>query len=169
VALSDAVSSFSPVPPSINWPNDIMAGSKKLAGVLTEAVSDSRQIEFVILGIGVNVNYALESMPPEIRELATSLSILASQSISREDFLRRLIQDLDRCYAILQEEGFAVLAPQWDARFGLRGRSVRVVMTDGAIAGRAVGIDADGLLILEGTGGRQRIVAGDVIPVEDEN
>jgi BirA family biotin operon repressor/biotin-[acetyl-CoA-carboxylase] ligase len=145
-----------------------MAGGKKLAGVLTEAVSDLRHIEFVILGIGVNLNYTRESMPPEIRERATSVSILAGQTISREDFLRRLIHDLDRCYASLEEEGLVSLAPRWDARFGLRGRAVRVVMTDGVIEGRAVGIDADGLLVLEGTGGRRRIVAGDVIPLDEE-
>jgi BirA family biotin operon repressor/biotin-[acetyl-CoA-carboxylase] ligase len=169
VALSDAVAGFSRVPPVIKWPNDILAGGKKLAGVLTEAVSDSRKIQFVILGIGVNLNYALEAMPPEIRRRATSLSLLAGQSVSREDFLRRLIQDLDRCYAILEEQGFAPLAPRWDLRFGLRGRAVRVEMTDGAITGRALGIDADGLLIVESAGERHRIVAGDVIPVEDGN
>jgi BirA family biotin operon repressor/biotin-[acetyl-CoA-carboxylase] ligase len=167
IALSDAIARFSPVSPAIKWPNDILAGGKKLAGVLTEAVCDSRKVEYVILGIGVNVNYALEAMPVEIRERATSLSILAAQRISREDFLRRLIQDLDRCYAVLEEQGFAALAPQWDARFGLRGRAVRVEMTDRVIAGRALGIDADGLLVIESAAGRQRIIAGDVIPVDD--
>jgi BirA family biotin operon repressor/biotin-[acetyl-CoA-carboxylase] ligase len=168
VALSDTVAGFSPAPPAIKWPNDILAGGKKLAGVLTEAVSDSRKIEFVILGIGVNINYDPESMPPEIRQRATSLSELAGQRVSREDFLRRLIQDLDRCYAILEADGFAALAPRWDARFGLRGRSVRVEMTDGNIAGRAVGIDEEGLLIVESSAGRRRIVAGDVIPVDEQ-
>ena len=107
-------------------------------------------------------------MPPEIRERATSLSVLAGKSVSREDFLRRLLQDLDRCYGILEETGFAALAPRWDARFGLRGRRVRVEMTDRTIIGRAIGIDADGALIIESPDGRrQRIVAGDVIPVEE--
>jgi BirA family biotin operon repressor/biotin-[acetyl-CoA-carboxylase] ligase len=168
VALSDAIAGFSPVPPAIKWPNDVLAGGKKLAGVLTEAVSDARKVDFVILGIGVNVNYALAAMPAEIRERATSLSALAGRTISREDFLRRLIQDLDRCYAILEEEGFAALAPQWDARFSLRGRSVRVEMTDRSVTGRALGLDADGFLLVESAGARQRIVAGDVIPMDDE-
>jgi BirA family biotin operon repressor/biotin-[acetyl-CoA-carboxylase] ligase len=167
VALSEAIASFSPVPPEIKWPNDILAGRKKLAGVLTEAVSDARRVEFVVLGIGVNVNYAQEAMPGEIRDRATSLSLLAGRGISREDFLRRLIQDLDRCYAVLEEQGFAVLAPRWDARFGLRGRAVRVEMTDRSIVGRALGIDPEGLLIIESGGAPQRIVAGDVIPVDD--
>lgn len=168
VALADAIESFGPVAPVIKWPNDILAGDKKLAGVLTEAVSNSQRVEFVILGIGVNLNFPLDSMPPEIRERATSLSALAGKSVSREGFLRRLLQDLDRCYGILEETGFAALAPRWDARFGLRGRRVRVEMTDRTIIGRAIGIDADGALIIElPDGGRQRIVAGDVIPVEE--
>jgi BirA family biotin operon repressor/biotin-[acetyl-CoA-carboxylase] ligase len=169
VALSETIASFSPVSPTIKWPNDILAGGKKLAGVLTEAVSDARQIDFVVLGIGVNLNYSLEAMPAEIRERATSLSILTGQRINREDFSRRLIQALDRCYGILEAEGFAALAPLWDARFGLRGRAVRVEMIDGSITGRALGIDADGLLIVECGGALQRIVAGDVIPLDDEN
>lgn len=167
VALSEAITEFSPVPALIKWPNDILVGGKKLAGVLTEAISDARRIEFVILGIGVNVNYAPEAMPREIRESATSLAALAGRRINREDFLRRLIQDLDRCYAILQEDGFAALAPQWDARFGLKGRAVRIDMTDRSITGRVLGIDADGLLIVESGGGRERIVAGDVVPLDE--
>jgi BirA family biotin operon repressor/biotin-[acetyl-CoA-carboxylase] ligase len=167
VALADAIESFGPAAPAIKWPNDILVGGKKLAGVLTEAVSNAQQVEFVILGIGVNVNFPLDSMPPELRERATSLSVLAGKSLSREGFLRRLIQDLDRCYGILEETGFAALAPRWDARFGQRGQRVRVEMTDRTINGRAIGIDADGALVIESPdGGCQRIVAGDVIPVD---
>jgi BirA family biotin operon repressor/biotin-[acetyl-CoA-carboxylase] ligase len=168
VALADAVEGFGAAAPTIKWPNDILAGGKKLAGVLTEAVSHSQRIEFVILGIGVNLNFPRELMPPEIRERATSLSVLAGRTISREAFLRRLIQDLDRCYGILEETGFASLAARWDERFGLRGRRVRVEMTDRAVVGHAVGLDADGaLLVAISDGGRERIVAGDVIPLED--
>ncbi|HEX2226880.1 MAG TPA: biotin--[acetyl-CoA-carboxylase] ligase, partial [Candidatus Binatia bacterium] len=169
VALSDAIASFSTIPPSIKWPNDILASGKKLAGVLTEAVSDARKIEFVVVGIGINLNYSFAAMPIEIRDRATSLSILVGHPISREEFSRRLIQDLDRCYAVLEEQGFAALAPLWDERFGLRGRAVRVEMGDRSISGRAVGIDSDGLLIIESGGARERIVAGDVIPLDDRS
>ncbi len=167
VALTEAIAAFSPVPAAIKWPNDILAGGKKLAGVLTEAVADARQVQWVILGIGVNLNYTLQTMPQEIRERATSLSILAGRRISREDFLRRLIQDLDRCYAILEDQGFPALAPKWDARFDLRGRNVRVDMTDRSMVGRALGIDPDGLLIIESSGRLERIVAGDVIALDE--
>jgi BirA family biotin operon repressor/biotin-[acetyl-CoA-carboxylase] ligase len=168
VALSDAVAQFSPITPAIKWPNDILAGGKKLAGVLTEAVSNAQRLEFVILGIGVNINYQRTNMPVEIRRGATSLAILAGRELRREAFLIRLIQDLDRCYAVLEERGFAALAPQWDARFSLRGRAVRVKMTDRTITGRAIGIDSDGFLMVESSGVCERIIAGDVIPLDDE-
>jgi BirA family biotin operon repressor/biotin-[acetyl-CoA-carboxylase] ligase len=107
-------------------------------------------------------------MPETIRERATSLLILAGETISREALLRRLIQDLDRCYGILEESGFDSIAARWESRFGLRGRRVRVEMAGHVISGRAKGIDRDGALIVEKDDGeRQRIVAGDVIPVED--
>jgi BirA family biotin operon repressor/biotin-[acetyl-CoA-carboxylase] ligase len=167
VALSEAITAFSPVVPEIKWPNDILVSGKKLAGVLTEAVSDARKIDFIIVGIGVNVNYSVEFMAPEIRARATSLALLAGHTVQREAFLRRLIHDLDRCYAILEEKGFAALAPLWDARFGLRGRAVRVEMTNGSVCGRALGIDAEGMLIVESGGEHRRIIAGDVIPLDD--
>ena len=168
VALADAIASFIPSPPTIKWPNDILVDGRKLAGILTESSSDSDRIDFVILGIGVNLNFPRELMPDEIRERATSLVSLTQKNVSREAFVRRLIQDLDRCYGELEESGFEYLAQRWEARFGLKGRRVKVEMVDQALRGKAKGIDRDGALILENDAGEfQRIVAGDVIPLED--
>jgi BirA family biotin operon repressor/biotin-[acetyl-CoA-carboxylase] ligase len=168
VALADALAAFIPVVPAIKWPNDILAGGRKLAGILTESACHAERIDFVILGIGVNINYRVESMPDAIRKRATSMISLAGASASRESVLRRLIQDLDRCYGELEEKGFQALAPRWEARFELRGKKVRVEMTDRIIIGTARGIDRDGALLLEDSRGNlQRVVAGDVVPVED--
>lgn len=168
VALADAVAAFSPEPPVIKWPNDILVDGKKLAGILTESACDSERIEFVILGIGVNVNFPRRLMPAAIRERATSLMEVAGKPVDRERFLRRLIQDLDRCYGTLEESGFAALAPRWQARFGLRGKRVRVEAASGALIGTAVGIDRDGaLLVADERGALRRVVAGDVTALED--
>jgi BirA family biotin operon repressor/biotin-[acetyl-CoA-carboxylase] ligase len=168
VALADTIASFIRTPPTIKWPNDILVGGKKLAGVLTESSCNSERIEFVILGIGVNLNYPVASMPEVIRERATSIVSLTKKNVSREAFMRRLIQDLDRCYGELEEVGFNSLATRWEAVFGLRGKKVRVEMAEQIMIGTAQGIDKDGALILEDERGeRQRIVAGDVVPVEE--
>ena len=169
VALADTVASFMSLPVLIKWPNDILVNGKKLAGILTEASSTSERIDFVILGIGINLNFPEKLMPEAIRQRATSLLIATQNNIRREVFLRRLIQDLDRCYGILEETGFGAIRPRWEARFGLRDRRVRVDMIDGATFGRARGIDRDGALIVETDNGKfQRVIAGDVIPMEDK-
>lgn len=166
VALADAVAQFSVEPPAIKWPNDILVRGKKLAGILTESSVTSERINYVILGIGVNVNYACALMPEAIRGRATSLMECAGQIVSREAFLGRLIQDLERCYGILGEAGFDRIAQRWESYFSLRGKPVRIETGDGAVAGIAKGIDKDGALLIEIEGGQfHRILAGDVVPL----
>src|SRR6266498_4024146 len=165
VALSDTIASFIGTPPNIKWPNAILVGGKKLAGVLTESSCDSERIEFVILGIGVNLNYAVPLMPEVIRERATSIVTLTQNNVSREAFVRRLIQDLDRCYGELEEVGFDSLALRWEALFELRGKKLRVEMTDHIMIGTAKGIDRDCALILEDQREeRPRLVPGPLLP-----
>lgn len=168
VALADTIASLVSEPPTIKWPNDILLQGKKLAGILTESSCDAKRIEFVILGIGVNLNFPRERMPASIRDRATSLMEVEGKSFSRENFLRRLIQDLDRCYGILEDFGFDAIAPRWQARFGFKGKAVRVEMGGDVLIGQAVGIDHDGALLVEDDRGeRQRVVAGDVTAIED--
>jgi BirA family transcriptional regulator, biotin operon repressor / biotin---[acetyl-CoA-carboxylase] ligase len=166
VALAETLQSFLPVAPSIKWPNDITVKGKKLAGILTEVNCGTESVEFVILGIGVNVNYPVDLMPEEIRQRATSVLAECQNKVSREDLLWRLIQDLDRCYGEIEENGFAPLVPRWEAYFGWRGQRVRIELLDQVVFGLAKGIDHDGALLLEDEDGRlQRVIAGDVSSV----
>jgi BirA family biotin operon repressor/biotin-[acetyl-CoA-carboxylase] ligase len=168
VAVAEAVDAFSPRPSVIKWPNDILIDGRKLAGILVEASSTADRVEYLILGIGINLNFPLEAMPPDIRGRATSLLALRQQGVHREAFLRRLIQDLDRCYGTLEDCGFGAIAPRWQSRFGLKGQRVRVEVGDEIFFGTATGIDPQGALILRGEDGKlQRVVAGDVIPSPD--
>ena len=168
VALVETVGRFIPQSATIKWPNDILVNKKKLAGILAEVECHSERVDYVILGIGVNLNYRLAAMPDEIRARAISVAELTGKSVSRESFLRRLIHDLDRCYGELEEVGFAALAPRWEAHFGLRGQRVRAELFDQIITGRATGIDREGALLVEDDlGVTQRVIAGDVIPLEN--
>ena len=168
VALAETIDSFIGPAAGIKWPNDILVDGKKLAGILTEASCDSERLHYVILGIGVNLNYAIELMPEEIRERATSIAHLTGKPVRRESFLRRLIQDLDRCYGELELSGFAALARRWQAHFSLPDRRVRVELLGQVIVGWARGIDRDGALLVEDDFGvLQRVIAGDVIPLEN--
>ena len=68
VALVETVGSFLSGPPAIKWPNDILFDGKKLAGILTEAACDAGRVEYVVLGIGLNINYRIAAMPAELRQ-----------------------------------------------------------------------------------------------------
>jgi BirA family biotin operon repressor/biotin-[acetyl-CoA-carboxylase] ligase len=167
VALADTVQAFLAAPPSIKWPNDILVGGKKLAGILTESSCETDRVHFVVVGFGVNLNLPAASLPDVIRDRATSLLILTGKPIDRTAFARQLINDLDRCYGELERKGFPRIARRWESFFGLRGRKVSVKMADQRVSGIARGIDGDGALIVEEEGGGLRkIIAGEVIPIE---
>ena len=167
VALAETVAPLIKPAPVIKWPNDILVNGKKLAGVLSEAACDPQRIDHVILGMGLNVNYQVTSMPPELRQRATSVADLTGSAIDRESVMVRLIHHLDRCYGELDEYGFEALRARWDAFFGLRGRRVRIENDEDVVIGRALGIDRNGALIIEdGFGKLQNVYAGDVIPLE---
>lgn len=166
VAVADTVRSFIPFTPEIKWPNDILVQGQKIAGILTESSCESGRILFVILGVGVNLNFSKELMSETIRNKATSLLALTQRPVDRQAFTCRLIQSLDRCYGTLEGSGFVGIRRRWEGYFLLQGKKVTVEMPDGQISGKVVGIDMDGALIIEGEGGNQeRILAGDVLPL----
>ena len=69
--------------PEIKWPNDILIGGKKVAGILTELSAEVDRVKHIILGIGVDVNLDADEFPPELRKIATSLKIESGEAISR--------------------------------------------------------------------------------------
>ena len=163
VATADAIEKFSGLLPSIKWPNDILLRGRKVAGLLNEIHSEMDRIHFVILGIGVNVNMDEKMFPKEIRSSATSLKDEMGQPISRKIFLSRLLEELERWYAIFLEEGDHAVLKAWRERAQIKGRSVKVTSFGEALTGIAVDVDSDGALILETKDGkRKRVVAGDV-------
>lgn len=167
VAVAETIECFLGSPPTIKWPNDILVEGKKVAGILAESWCEGGQVRFVILGVGVNLNYPREKMPEDIRDIAASILMITGNPVDRTAFTCRLIQDLDRCYGDLVEKGFSSVARRWESFFGFRGKRVRATVADQFIVGKAVGIDATGSLILElQEGSREMIVSGEIIPVE---
>jgi BirA family transcriptional regulator, biotin operon repressor / biotin---[acetyl-CoA-carboxylase] ligase len=166
VALAETLESILAGPPEIKWPNDILVHGRKLAGILTESSCEGMRIRFVILGIGVNVNVPADLMPVAIRARATSLYQVTGRVFDRNRLAALLIQGLERCYKDLTGAGFAALAARWERYFRLKGRPIQVQMLDQVTRGTAIGIDAEGALIIRDQDGvMQRILAGDVFPL----
>ncbi|MBI3398029.1 MAG: biotin--[acetyl-CoA-carboxylase] ligase [Deltaproteobacteria bacterium] len=148
---------------SVKWPNDILVNSKKVAGILTEMNSEMDRINFVVVGVGVNVNMTKEMFLEELEFIATSLKQEGGKEISRTDFIQTLYLNLETWYAQYLKGGFEPVRKAWTSYFNMAGKTVRVQQMDRVIEGVATGLDNDGMLLLrEKNGNIARIISGDV-------
>jgi BirA family transcriptional regulator, biotin operon repressor / biotin---[acetyl-CoA-carboxylase] ligase len=162
-ALRRAIESETNLKPQIKWPNDILIGGKKVAGILTELSAELDKVRHVILGIGIDVNLNAGEFPPELRKAATSLKIESGETISRAELATVILQELDRDYSRICAGKFAEVADEWEEHCATIGKNVTVQIGDRKIRGRAESLDDDGALLLRTEHGRlERITGGDV-------
>jgi BirA family transcriptional regulator, biotin operon repressor / biotin---[acetyl-CoA-carboxylase] ligase len=162
-ALRRAIIAQTGLRPEIKWPNDILIGGKKVAGILTELSAELDRVKHIILGIGVDVNVAAAELPPEVRKLATSLKIEAGAHISRVELAAEILRELDRDYARICAGKFSEVADEWEAGCATIGKNVTVQMGDRKISGCAESLDEDGALLVRTQHGHlERVIGGDV-------
>ncbi len=149
---------------AIKWPNDVLLGGLKASGILMELGAEADRVDHLALGIGVNLNVDRQRFPAEFRERATSLASHSGRRVDRLAFARRLYDNLEATLDVCAERGFEGVRADFDARFEMRGKPIRVFELDGSeLRGTALGIDGDGALLLQlATGEQRRVVAGDV-------
>lgn len=144
---------------SIKWPNDILFNEKKLCGILTEMSSEPDRVNFIVVGIGINVN----ADPAELLKGATSLKEITGNKLSRVEIAKKLLETLESDYLCLKKGDFALLAKHWEEFSSTSGRRVTVNVHGRKIQGTAVGIDKEGALwIRTDSGLQEKILAGDV-------
>ena len=163
VAVARAIEKSGGCVPSIKWPNDILISEKKVAGLLNEMSAETDGINFVILGIGVNLNMLPEQFPLDLRYPATSLLIETGSRVERGHFAVLLLDELDTLYGDFLQHGFGPVREEWQQRCNARDR--RVIVSDtgtGEVSGMFAGIDEDGALLLRSaTGAVERVISGD--------
>ena len=97
LAVTNAVNSLYGVSAGIKWPNDVVIKGRKLCGILTEMSAEVRQVNYIVIGVGINAN--LTSFPEEIREIATSLKLELGRDINRAELIARVMTEFERLYA----------------------------------------------------------------------
>ncbi len=163
VAVALAMQKFN-LKAEIKWPNDIMHGDKKIVGILTEMNAAIEKINFIVVGIGINVNISRKDFPADIQNIASSLSELAGKNLVRKDFFRTLLEEFDKLYCLIHADGFEKIFELWRQFNITLGHEVKVISAESgkSFIGKAVDIDSDGALIVETQNGRQTVYAGDV-------
>ena len=161
VALAESLRASAGVHAKIKWPNDILLGKKKLAGILTELSAEVDAVNYVLIGVGVNVN--TRSFPPELEETATSLLIETGESFSRVSLVKDFLGRFEGYYFESQDRGFEEVLQRWNKMSDTLGKQVRVVSGGTTYAGEALGVDKGGALLLKKKKGELiRLVSGDV-------
>jgi BirA family biotin operon repressor/biotin-[acetyl-CoA-carboxylase] ligase len=160
VALAEAVRACTRLPVDIKWPNDLVVGQRKLAGILAEA-SGGPTIEYVVLGFGINLRSA--AYPPDIADRATSIETELGRGVDRGVLLAECLASLLAWNDAIRAGKGASVLERWRALSpSCRGNRVEWTTATGIASGITDGIDGDGALLVR-TGDRvERVLAGEV-------
>ena len=162
VALNRAIRDVTGIPCGIKWPNDILCNGRKLVGILTEMSAEMDAINHIVIGMGINVNIDAAEIPPELKTIATSVSIETGAEVSRIDLFIKVLERLEEIYLQVKTGGFSVVLDAWRQESITLGRMVNVIGLDKSFVGKAIDIDNDGALLVETEQGVERVLAGDV-------
>ncbi len=162
LAVTNAVNSLYDVSAGIKWPNDVVIKGRKLCGILTEMSAEVRQVNYIVIGVGINAN--LTSFPEEIREIATSLRLELGCDINRAELIARVMTEFERLYAEFEAQGdLSAVMQEYNELCLNAGSKVRVLDPNGEYTGTSRGINSMGELLVETEDGQiQEVYAGEV-------
>jgi BirA family biotin operon repressor/biotin-[acetyl-CoA-carboxylase] ligase len=158
LALRDALEEVAGLRAEVKWPNDLVIGDRKLAGLLAETdLSSGGDVRAVVLGVGCNIEW--HEVPAELAGIATACNVEAGGPVHREQVLDAFLDHLAR-----RLEDLDAVAADYRTSLGTLGRRVRVDLGDRQIEGTATDVDEAGRLVVTPTGGQPVTVAvGDVV------
>ncbi len=162
VALTETISTYGNLPVKVKWPNDVLIGGRKTAGILTELSAEPDIVNFIVVGIGININHKKNDFPEEICNLATSLRIELGKKVKRVQFLKRLLVRLENEYLLFKKSGLTETRPKLVEYSSLIGNDITLRIGRRSVSGRVMDIDEDGRLIVATPTGPEAFIAGEV-------
>lgn len=148
MAIVQAIEEQTGIGAEIKWPNDILINGKKAVGILTELQAEADQVHSVIVGTGINVNQLADDFPSELKETATSLR-LASMKKSTGRFIQTILLTFEKRYREYITHGFRPIKLLWESYALTLYRELTARTLSGTFRGKALGIDDEGVLLLE--------------------
>jgi len=166
VAAAEVLSGYCGDKVSLKWPNDILIRGRKACGILTEMRLRGTEVDFIVVGMGVNINMDRTDFD-ESFGLATSLKVEVGREVSRFDVALKLLRGFGKWYRVFLEGGFSPIREEWIASSGMLGRRIEVRSKDNVEKGVFEGLDEKGaLLLLDEEEERRHIISGDVVLAE---
>lgn len=163
VTMARTIREVTGVPVKIKWPNDIFCGDKKLCGILTELNAEADRVNYLVIGIGLNANSVDSDFPTELLPIATSLRIESGEEVKRADFIQQFCRNFEEEYDHFLQHGFQRVKQEWEKHSYSIGRWVTVQTISQSFEGRAVGLDDEGVLMVEDRSGNiHKVYSADV-------
>ncbi|MCJ7857097.1 biotin--[acetyl-CoA-carboxylase] ligase [Lachnospiraceae bacterium NSJ-143] len=145
----------------IKWPNDIVVDGRKICGILTEMSGQLQKVDFVVVGIGININ--TREFPEEISKKASSLYCIAGREFKRSPVAKSVLTRFDSIYSVFAEYGFSAFRSEYEKYCVNTGKRVRIINRSGEFEATAVGVDDDGeLIVLKDNGEKTAVFSGEV-------
>ncbi|HXA41352.1 MAG TPA: biotin--[acetyl-CoA-carboxylase] ligase [Candidatus Solibacter sp.] len=147
----------------LKWPNDVLVGGRKLAGILSEAETQDGTVAFVIVGIGLNLDPGPEGFPPEIADVAIALSEVAPATVAPAMLMAAILAELESAFDTAAADRDE-LRRAWLEVSDTVGSDIRAELGGKVVSGRAVDLDVDGALVIDtGAGDLTRVHSGEVV------
>ncbi|MBT2575437.1 biotin--[acetyl-CoA-carboxylase] ligase [Bacillus sp. ISL-51] len=162
VAVVQAIEAAAGIQPDIKWPNDLLIHGKKAVGILTELQAEEDRVRSVIIGIGINVNQQTDDFPDELQDIATSLSLEAGEKIDRAGLIQEILQTFEKRYQDYLTHGFTPIKLLWESYALGLGNELQARTLQGTFYGKSLGIDDEGVLLLETKDGIKKIYSADI-------
>ena len=149
----------------IKWPNDILINGKKVCGILTELSAEAERVDWVILGIGLNVNHSESDFQHDIASVATSLRLNVNKNteLDRSVIAARMIDELENVYRGFIEKGSSWIVEEWKKRNITLGNRVNIISQQGNFSAEVLDITAEGKLIIKDEHGKvHEMLSGEI-------
>ncbi len=164
VTVVEAIKVYTQIRPQIKWPNDILINEKKVCGILTEMSAELDIINWVVVGIGINVNIDHREFPEDIQGNTISLKETSDKEVLRVKLVQTFLQGFEKYYESLKRREFPSILSEWKLYSHTLGKKIRVDMGEKIIIGEAIDINESGALILKKEDGElAEIISGTII------
>lgn len=151
--------------PEIKWPNDVMINGKKVCGILTEAIATFNTIENVIIGVGIDANIDINSLPEELQEGTTTLSRELGNEVSESEVIKIFLEEFEKVGGEFISGGYENILKEWRKRSYSIGKIVEVKKPfSKSYDGYVLGISREGSLVVEKIDGTiEKVISGECI------
>ena len=165
LALCLAIEKTLKIKPELKWPNDVTVKGKKVAGVLVDASIVSNEIEYMIIGVGINFKIKPIELANVIKKTPNfyGVTTLVKKDENSLPILHQFLYELENVFQMIDSKHTRKIVNQWTERSSTIGRNVSIVTGNGRMNGKAVKIDNDGALIISKGKKVEKILAGDIM------